>query len=129
MLLCLHSYIIKAIIFVSVNTYIYICVINTGSKVSSKTKEQVHIKMKENSAYEIPSSRIKMMENQAYSTLPIANRPIPQPWFTECQSVKLSTYHEDWLLIPELNNRTLKLHSQAYIGSELHRNCFTWLRG
>ena len=28
-----------------------------------------------------------------------------------------------------LNNRTLKLHSQAYIASELHRNCFTWLRG
>ena len=28
-----------------------------------------------------------------------------------------------------LNNRTLKLHSQAYIARELHRNCFTWLRG
>ena len=28
-----------------------------------------------------------------------------------------------------LNNRTLKLHFQAYIASELHRNCFTWLTG
>ena len=28
-----------------------------------------------------------------------------------------------------LNNRTLKLHSQAYIASELHWNCFMWLRG
>ena len=78
MLLCLYSYIIKAM-YIHFSKYMYIYVINTGSKVSSKTKEQVHIKMKENSAYEIPSSRIKMMENQAYSTLPIANRPIPRP--------------------------------------------------
>jgi len=44
----------------------HIYVITTGSKVSSK----VDIKMKENSAYEIPSSRIKMMENQAYMQYP-----------------------------------------------------------
>ena len=28
-----------------------------------------------------------------------------------------------------LNNRTLKLHPEAYIPSELHQNWFTWLRG
>ena len=74
MLLCLYSYrysyIIKAMyIYIRFSKYIHIYVITTGSKVSSK----VDIKMKENSAYEIPSSRIKMMENQAYSTLPIVS--------------------------------------------------------
>ena len=54
--------------------YSRFCIITAGKEVSSKTQEQVDIKMKENVAYEIPLSRIKITENQAYSTLPIANR-------------------------------------------------------
>ena len=51
--------------------YSCMCIITAGKEVSSKTQEQVDIKMKENLAYEISPSRIKMTENQAYSTLPM----------------------------------------------------------
>lgn len=49
-------------------------VITAGNEVSSETQKQAEIKIKENLAYEVPPSRIKMTENQAYSTLPIANK-------------------------------------------------------
>ena len=42
-----------------------------GNDASSNTKEKkVDINMKENVAYEIPPSQIKMTENEAYGTLP-----------------------------------------------------------
>ena len=43
-----------------------------GNETSSNTQKD--IKIKENVAYEVPPSRIKMTENQAYST-PLFNRP------------------------------------------------------
>ena len=39
---------------------------------NENTQEQVDIRMKRNVAYEAPPSRMKMTENRAYNTLPIA---------------------------------------------------------
>ena len=48
-------------------------IITAGKEVSTNT--QVDIMMKENLAYEVSPPRIKMTENQAYNTLPVASRP------------------------------------------------------
>jgi len=48
----------------------------------------------------------------------VKNQPLNFQQLTPC------AWRAHWCL----NNRTLKLHFQAYIASELHQNCFTWLR-
>lgn len=51
-------------------------IIIADDEVPSDTKEKkVDIKMKENVAYEVPPSRIKMTENEAYGPLPKTKRP------------------------------------------------------
>ena len=65
----------KAYYFVYAS-YSHICIIVTvGNDVTSATQKQVPINMKDNVAYEVPSSRIKMTENKSYSTLPTVDRP------------------------------------------------------
>ena len=47
-----------------------------GNEMSSDAqKQQIEIKMKENVAYEVPPSRIKVTKNEAYDCLPKANQP------------------------------------------------------
>ena len=114
MMVCDKTYNFVCIVYTwqCIATIQQIHVITAGNKVSSETREQVEIKMKENLAYEVPPSRIKMTENQAYSTLPIANRPqflfevLCIAYYTEDLSMRLSTYS----LFLEENNITYFQH-------------------
>ena len=60
----------------------------------------------------VPQDNISRVDN-------VKNQPPNFKQLTPC------AWRAHWCL----NNRTLKLYSQAYIASELGRNCFTWLRG